>query len=598
MYKAHILFLINKFLTLYTMLTYLNKSNYFFTVLFFSLFLISCGSDTLEDFNLIQSITIQGNTITDGTTSQLSVTINPSSATNKEVSWSIDKTSIATISQTGLLSAVSNGEVKVGVRTKDGSGVKSEKSFIISGVLSASILVESITINASNITDGGSQQLSVNILPNNTTNKTVTWAVSDTNIAEISSEGLLTPKTNGTIKITASSTDDSNKSAEIEITISGFNSNVNGIIVNTSEELLTAISSVNSGENIYIKSGTYVFSSTIKLIKDGNSSNLINLLPHPDNATRPKFDFSSMSENSSNRGIAVEGDYWYVKGIDVFRAGDNGMFIKGNNNLIEYCTFSENKDTGLQIGNGASNNTVLNCDSFYNADSSLENADGFACKLDAGDGNKFIGCRAWQNLDDGWDGYMRGNDNITTTYLNCWAFNNGYLKDGTKGAGDGNGFKTGGSDDKLLKHNAIYKNCIAAGNIYDGFDHNSNRGNIEMYNCAAYKNGRNINFSNSNIANSLTIKNTVSFDGDSGDSYKATTLNIINNGWQNGITTNASDFVSTDLNLLSTDRDADGSLPNIDFLKLISTSDLIDAGVDVGLSFTGNAPDLGVFEKE
>ena len=29
---------------------------------------------------------------------------------------------------------------------------------------------------------------------------------------------------------------------------------------------------------------------------------------------------------------------------------------------------------------------------------------------------------------------------------------------------------------KLLKHNAIYTNCIAVGNIYDGFDHNSNRG--------------------------------------------------------------------------------------------------------------------------
>ena len=77
-----------------------------------------------------------------------------------------------------------------------------------------------------------------------------------------------------------------------------------------------------------------------------------------------------------------------------------------------------NADTGLQIGNGASNNTIVNCDSFYNADSTLENADGFACKLDAGTGNQFIGCRAWQNLDDGWDGYLRGTDNITTTHEN------------------------------------------------------------------------------------------------------------------------------------------------------------------------------------
>ncbi|MBG7610627.1 pectate lyase, partial [Polaribacter sp. BAL334] len=118
----------------------------------------------------------------------------------------------------------------------------------------------------------------------------------------------------------------------------------------------------------------------------------------------------------------------------------------------------------------------------------------------------------------GWDGYSKGADNITTTYENCWAINNGYLKDGTKGGGDGNGFKTGGSDNKDLKHHAIFKNCLAVGNVVDGFDHNSNRGDITIYNSGAYKNGRNINFSSSNIANSLIIKNTVSFSGVSGDS--------------------------------------------------------------------------------
>ncbi len=497
-----------------------------------------------------------------------------------------------------MLTANSNGEITVIAKATDGSGIKGEKNFIISGVILATILVETITINASDITNGSSQQLSIIMTPNNASNKTVTWAVSDASIAEISSDGMLTPKANGTLKITATTTDGSDIKAETQINIAGVSSNVQGTIVSTSQELVSAVSSASAGEKIYVKEGNYTFTSNINISKNGNSTNLIALLPHPDNTSRPKFDFSSMSENSSNRGISLSGDYWHIKGIDVFGAGDNGMFIKGNNNLIENCTFSENKDTGLQIGNGGSNNTILNCDSFYNADSSLENADGFACKLDAGTGNKFIGCRAWQNLDDGWDGYLRGNDNITTTYENCWAFNNGYLKDGSKGAGDGNGFKTGGSDGKLLKHNAIYKNCIAAGNIYDGFDHNSNRGNVEIYNCASYKNGRNINFSSSNIANSLTIKNTASLEGLSSDSYNASTKDITNNGWQNGITTAASDFVSLDINLLSSARNADGSLPKIDFLQLTSGSDLIDAGINIGFSFNGSAPDIGAFEKE
>ncbi len=229
------------------------------------------------------------------------------------------------------------------------------------------------------------------------------------------------------------------------------------IVVSTPQELTNALSAVTAGGTIFIREGNYVFTSRISISKSGTSSNLISILPHPDNTGRAKLDFSSMAENSTNRALTLSGSYWHIKGIDIFGAGDNGMYIGGSNNLIEFCTFSECKDSGLQIGSGGSNNTILNCDSFNNADSAIENADGFACKLDAGTGNKFIGCRAWQNLDDGWDGYLRPADNITTTYENCWAFRNGYLKNGTIGGGDGNGFKTGGSDDKLLKHNAIYK---------------------------------------------------------------------------------------------------------------------------------------------
>ncbi|MCB0473368.1 MAG: right-handed parallel beta-helix repeat-containing protein, partial [Flavobacteriaceae bacterium] len=194
------------------------------------------------------------------------------------------------------------------------------------------------------------------------------------------------------------------------------NPSVQGTIVSTAQELLDAIATAVPGEKIYVHGGDYVFGSTVKIDKSGSSANGISLMAYPNDATRPKLDFSSMSESSSNRGIELSADYWHVQGIDVFGAGDNGMYISGDNNLIEFCTFSENADTGLQLGNGATANTILNCDSYYNADSSLENADGFACKLDAGTNNKFMGCRAWQNLDDGWDGYLRGADNITTTY--------------------------------------------------------------------------------------------------------------------------------------------------------------------------------------
>lgn len=224
---------------------------------------------------------------------------------------------------------------------------------------------------------------------------------------------------------------------------------------------------------------------------------------------RPTMDFSSLTENSSHQGMVLKADNWHIKGLQFYKAGDNGLHVRGNNNLIEFCSFFENADSGFQLDDGASNNTILNCDSYFNADSKVENADGFAVKMDVGSGNEFIGCRAWNNLDDGWDGYLREADNIETTYINCWAFNNGFSKDGVKGKGDGNGFKTGGSDNKLTKHNSSYFRCLAVGNVNDGFDHNSNRGTVSIINCSATGNGRNLAFAEKNILENIVIINTL-----------------------------------------------------------------------------------------
>jgi hypothetical protein len=67
------------------------------------------------------------------------------------------------------------------------------------------------------------------------------------------------------------------------------------------------------------------------------------------------------------------------------------------------------------------------------------------------------------------------------------------------------------------------------------------------------------------------------------------------NSWQ-GFTISETDFVSLDTALAKTPRNADSSLPFIDFLRLKTGSSLVDAGVDVGLPFLGSAPDLGAFE--
>jgi len=455
------------------------------------------------------------------------------------------------------------------------------------------VYVSQVEIQGSDITSGVNSQMTAIVLPENANDKSILWESLDVSVAEISSSGLITAKKNGMVTIRATAKDRGTVKATKTITISSFDTGVNSTTVSSVTELLQALANVTPGSIIVVNEGEYILDNKITINISGTSDEIITLMAN-ESQGRPRFNFSSMAENSSNRGISLSGSYWHIKRVDVFGAGDNGMFISGNNNLIEFCSFSENSDTGLQIGNGASNNTILNCDSYFNADSTIENADGFACKLDAGSGNKFIGCRAWQNLDDGWDGYLRGGDNITTTYENCWAINNGYLKDGTVSGGDGNGFKTGGSDNKDLKHNAIYTNCIAVGNGFDGFDHNSNRGDVTIYNCSAYDNGKNYSFGNTNPLNKLTIKNSNTF-GAYG-STNATIMDVTNNSWQDGIIAGQNDFESIDYSQLMNPRKADGSLPDVTFFHLKAGSDLIDKGVDVGLPFNGSAPDLGAFE--
>lgn len=425
----------------------------------------------------------------------------------------------------------------------------------------------------------------------------VTASTSSTTLSStsISSTATTTSVSNSSITAPASSVASSSTASIASSSAQSSSINSGAIVVNTAQQILTAAAQAKAGDIIYIRGGTYAFASTISLSASGTSEKKITFAAYPDDASRPLFDFSAMPENSANRGLNLSGNYWHFKGIDVYNAGDNCMHINGSNNLIEHSTFYDCADSGLQLDGGASNNTILNCDSYYNADSSLENADGFAAKLDVGTGNKFIGCRAWQNLDDGWDGYLRGADNINTTYENCWAFKNGYLKNGNLGGGDGNGFKTGGSDEKNLKHNATYKYCIAAGNSADGFDHNSNRGSVTLLSCAAHNNKSNINFSSTNIAASLVIKNTVSLGTNGG--LNATQKDITNNSWQNGLQATDADFTSVDIMQLAAPRKADGSLPDISYLHLKSTSSLVDKGVDAGLPFNGTAPDIGAFES-
>lgn len=276
-------------------------------------------------------------------------------------------------------------------------------------------------------------------------------------------------------------------------------SGATGLSESEAKDVYSAFALLKEGDTLYLAPGVYKCNTRITLDQSGNAFSKISVIASS-KTEKTIFDFSAMKFDSGNRGIQINGDYWYFYGIDMTKAGDNGLYIAGNHNYIEMCEFYENRDSGLQLGRGSSYDTtvsswpsyniVKNCTSYNNYDDETygENADGFAAKLTVGYGNVFDGCIAYRNSDDGWDLYAKSDTgNVgTVIILNCAAFENGWLLNGsTTRDGDGIGFKLGGSN---MEGDVIISNCMAWNNRLHGFSDNSNPKTISISNCTSYNN--------------------------------------------------------------------------------------------------------------
>ncbi|MFF6996208.1 carbohydrate-binding protein [Streptomyces sp. NPDC008313] len=290
--------------------------------------------------------------------------------------------------------------------------------------------------------------------------------------------------------------------------------------------LASAISRVTSGGTIYLRGGTYDSAQTITIApgNDGTASARTNLSAYP--GETPVLDFSAMSENSANRGLAVNGSYWHVTGVVVQHAGDNGIFVGGSHNVIERTVTRFNHDTGLQLSRISSttpksewpsDNLVLSAESHDNADSDGEDADGFAAKLTVGTGNVFRYDVSHNNIDDGWDLYTKDDTGPIgpVTIEDSVSYGNGTLGDGTQNtSGDRNGYKLGGED---IGVNHIVRRNIAYENGKHGFTYNSNPGSMTVSDNVSIDNGQR-NFSWD--AGSSVFRNNVSCRSDDGSNDK------------------------------------------------------------------------------
>ena len=240
------------------------------------------------------------------------------------------------------------------------------------------------------------------------------------------------------------------------------------------------------GDVIELLGGVYAIAATIQLRSSGTEAAPIRIQPAA--GGRPLLDFSDAAPGSRGlgSGIAVSGNYWQIRGLEVIHAPGHGIMVSGSFNHIDRCVCRENGGSGVHLGSPASHNLVLNCDAYRNVDRPTQgqNADGFAAKFEIGPGNIFRGCRAWENADDGFD-LWRAPHPVRLEY--CVAFRNGVDLWQIEGfTGNGNGFKLGG-DFIAAAHVVI--GCVATDQPRRGFDLNNNSGGVRVESCTATRCG-------------------------------------------------------------------------------------------------------------
>jgi len=358
-----------------------------------------------------------------------------------------------------------------------------------------------------------------------------------------------------------------------------------GTLLRPFKTLDAAVSIVEPGYTIFVRGGIYICPNTIHIDKSGQRGNPIYLRAYYGES--PVFDFST----AKNDGFLITGAYWHIKGLAVTKAENFGLTLEtkgAHNNILEQIKLYANSNAALVLRIGIEHNIVLNCDSYRNFDphTNGENADGFGAFYDVGEGNIFIGCRAWNNSDDGFDS---ASSNVAVRLENCFTWRNGENIWGHPYfTGNANGFKLGAGNHLLIR-------CVAWDHPARGFTVQRAGTGVTLYNCTALQNRINyqvirpLNLEKNILRNCFSFRGGIRMRPDVDDKH---------NSWNEslGLVITEHDFLSLSDSFITGVRNPDGSLPESNFLRLAPGSDAIDAGVDVGLPFVGKAPDLGAFE--
>jgi len=193
-----------------------------------------------------------------GETIRLTATVLPADAKDKTVTWASSKQSVATVSNSGDVTAVSEGETTI---TASAGGKSATCKVTVS---KKTVPVESVTLNETTLSleEGQSFTLVATVSPSNATDNTVTWSYSKQSVVTVSSSGVVTALAEGEATVTATA---GGKSASCVVTVSKKVVPVESVSLNQSTAEMI------EGETIQLKATVLPADATDKTVEWASS---------------------------------------------------------------------------------------------------------------------------------------------------------------------------------------------------------------------------------------------------------------------------------------------------------------------------------------
>jgi hypothetical protein len=187
------------------------------------LLLASCGKPDEPDpgeegGNGVLGVSLSKSTLSlaAGAAETLTATVNPTAAKNRNVTWTTDNPSVATVDTGGKVTATKKGKATITVKTSDGGYT----AVCNVDVTTVAIAVSGIALNETSLAIDLESQITLkaSVSPANAANKAVAWKSSNTAIAKVDANGTVTAVAIGKATITCT-TEDGAKTVTCNVTV-------------------------------------------------------------------------------------------------------------------------------------------------------------------------------------------------------------------------------------------------------------------------------------------------------------------------------------------------------------------------------------------